>query len=225
MTDVRRGMQTASGSMDYDTFTDEMSKLLRKAWGDDWGTFTEDEPTGTGGDDVILPVITYDIVERTRTKNGLKSLDPVEFDTIPDPENPKHSVKLYRQWFDVMMEFRVFHNTNREARILMEEFETFVFTYKKYFKNLGISDIIFEKEKPPKVESRWSKDLPTRTLQYFVRIERITTIRSNNFIGINTAVKDANIMNPPMEGVRETIIGSKMDPMIEQYRSQFRINQ
>ncbi|WP_421019315.1 hypothetical protein, partial [Klebsiella pneumoniae] len=82
--------------------------------------FTEDEPTGTDGNDVSVAVITFDVKERTRTKNGLKSIDPVKFDTIPDPEDPRHSLELYRQWFDVMMEFRVFHNTKREARILME---------------------------------------------------------------------------------------------------------
>lgn len=223
--EVRRGMQTAEGSLDYDQFTDEINRLLRLAWGDDWGTFTEDEPTGTDGNDVPVPVITFDLESRKRTKYGVKSLEPVHFDTIPDPENPAHSMKLYRQWFDVEMVFRVFHNTNRAARLLMEEFEDFLFTYKSHLKHIGISELVFQEEKKPTVESRWSQKLAARTLLYLVRIERITTVRSNNFVEIETTVKDAKITNPPMDGVRETIVGSKMDPMIAQYRSQMKITE
>lgn len=176
----RRGIQTAEGSMDFDEFTDHMSDLLSKAWGSDWGTFTQEEPlSNNGSEETPIPVITFDTFERVPSKSH-KSPDPILFDKIVDPTDQRRSIKVYRQWFDLEAEFKIYHTSNKEARILMEDLETFLFTYKAYFKNKGISDICFAAELQPKVESRWSKDLATRTLRYLVRIERILTIHSHN---------------------------------------------
>lgn len=179
--------QTYDGSMDFDEFTDKMNELLSLAWGRDWGFFTEDEPLGGDPDGIAVPVITFDTFERVRSESH-RSLDPILFDKIKDPSDPSTTIKLYRMWFDMEVDFKIFHTSNRESRRLMDRFERFLFQYKGYFKNQGISDIIFLAETKPTVESRWNKELARRNLRYLVRIERITTIRSNNLNQVNTIV-------------------------------------
>jgi hypothetical protein len=181
------GQQTSSGSMDLDEFTCEVSRLMGLAYPDENITFTEDEPLGNSPDGISAPVITFDTHERTRSKSH-KSLDPIHFDTIPDPDYPDYHIKLYRMWFDVEMDFNVYATTNRKAKQLMNLFEEFLFTYKGYFKDSGISDIIFLAETKPKVESRWNMELACRNLRYLVRIERITTVRSYNLKKVNLVV-------------------------------------
>lgn len=192
-TEFRRGMQTYDGSMDFDQFTDRIREMLSSAWGDTWGTFTQHEPNDSVGEteQVLIPVITFDTYERVPSTSH-KSPDPILYDTIIDESDGRSTIKLYRQWFDLEAEFKIYHENNRDARILMEDFEGFLFTYKGYFKHLGISDIIFAAELQPKVESRWNKDLSVRTLRYLVRIERILTIRSNTLQKINVSSVSSN---------------------------------
>lgn len=167
----------STGTMDLDDFSDKVSELLEMVRPD--VTFTMDEPTGNDPEGVTLPVITFDTYERVRSKS-FKSLEPILFDHVKNPDFPGSTLKLYRMWFDTEVEFHIFHQTNREARTLLNEFEDFLFTYKGHFKELGISDMIFLAELPPTVITKWQMDVPRRTLRYLVRIERITTVRSNN---------------------------------------------
>lgn len=216
-------MYKARGSMDLDKFTDVMKDLLSRAWGENWGTFTLDEPTGTDSEKkaLPLPVITFDSEERTRSASH-RSLDPIHYETFRDPTDPRSVVKLYRMWFDVKVVFNIIHDTNREARILMEEFEDFLFTFKGFFKEYGISDMIFEKETKPQVVTKWQNKLSQRTICYLVRIERITTIRSNTLNGIGEDVfpsLDVTTENP----APEQIIPSG-NSLIEAYQNQFRTN-
>jgi hypothetical protein len=195
-----RGMQFARGSMDIEAFTNAISGLLKKAWGDNWGEFIFDEPVGNEPERTIIPKITFDTYERVRSKTH-KSLDPILFDQRRDPDNPDNFIKVYRMWFDVEVDFKIYHNTNREARILMDQFEEFLFLYKGHLKSLGISDIIFLAETKPEVVTKWNKSLCERNLRYLVRIERITTVRSNTFKEINTVVEDALPHNVDKESV------------------------
>lgn len=169
----RRGMQTAYGNLDFEEFTDKVKELLSRAWGENTVTFMHDEPTGNVPEGVTLPVITYDTYERVRSESH-KSLEPIRFDRIPNPEREGEIIDLYRMWFDIETEFKIYHTTNRDARILMTEFEDFLWRYKSYFKEIGISDIIFLAELKPDVVEKFGQRLPERKLRYLIRVERIT---------------------------------------------------
>lgn len=206
--------QMAEGNIGIDEFTDKVLELTSLAWGEEWGTFTLEEPVGNDQENLKAPIITYDTHERVRSESH-KSLDPILFDNVRDPHDPGASIKRYRMWFDVEMEFKIYHETNRDARILMEEFETLLFTYKGYFKNMGISDIIFLAETKPMVTTLWQQELPTRTLRYLVRIERITTIRSS-------ALQKATSVRIDTESLKKAT-AQKEDSLISNYRGQQRI--
>lgn len=186
----------ASGNLDVEGLTDEIGRLLKMSWGEDWGTFQLDEPLGNDPEQISIPIITYDFQERVRSESH-RSLDPILFDTVVDTEN-KQIVKLYRSWFDICLVFSAYHTNNRECIQLMSELEAFLFAYKGHFKNLGISDLIFQKEVKPTVKTRWSTQVVERQIQYLVRIERITQVRSGVINDIT--MKDTTTTKSPLYG-------------------------
>lgn len=205
--------------MDFDAFTDRMNELLKRAWGDDWGDFIQSEPTGNNPDKLVLPVIVYDTLRRVPSVSH-KSPEPILYDKIRDEDHPTTFLELYRQWFDMEVNFFVYHQTNRDARILMEAFEDFLFEYKDYFKDLGISDIVFQSEEPPQVVTMWGKELPQRNLRYLVRIERIRTKRSNT----------TQVINPVVQGQQDSFAGTQQSrngqsAVLQHYGEQLRLEE
>lgn len=211
----RRGMQTAQGTMDVDQFTELMNGLLKKAWGEDWGKFIQKEPTSNDPEKLVLPVIVYDTQRRVPSTSH-PSPDPILFDKIKDEDHEGTFLNLYRQWFDMEINFWIYHQTNRDATILMAEFEAILFEYKDYFKDLGISDIKFQSEEPPQIVQAWGKDLPQRNLVYLIRLERVLTSRLNS----------TKVIDPVVLGQDEAYASSrkKETPLMKAYREQFNLN-
>lgn len=162
----------ANGNIDIEGFTDKLKELLDKVWGNKWGEFTMESPTGQNPDNIPLPVITFGVVHRVPSKGkiGLKGR-PTEIYT--DPENSDYSLILNRKWFDCQIEFLFFHSTNLDARKLMQRFEIFMETYVGYFKEAGISELIFQEEVDSQLSSKYKDGLPSTCLHYTLVIERI----------------------------------------------------
>lgn len=212
---------TAKGSMNMEQLTDIIADLVDKKWASDSldegdgkpPRFTIDEPTNTDPTKLYLPTITFDVYERVRSASH-RSIDPIFYGYCDDPNDERRKLKQYRTWFDVEVEFKIYHETNKEAAALMEEFEIFLFEYKPYLKERGLSELIFLAELPPTVETRWQRVIPVRTLRYLVRIERVITLRSN---------KLATISTPRMDGKAD--INHDDSPLMTNYRDQMRIEE
>lgn len=186
----------ASGNLDVEQLTDEIGRLLKMSWGEEWGSFQLDEPLGNDPEEILIPIITYDFLDRVRSETH-RSLDPILFDSFVDKDN-NQVVKLYRNWFDINLVFSAYHINNKECIQLISELEAFLFAYKGHFKNLGISDLIFQREVKPTVKTRWSKQVVQRQIQYLVRIERITQVRSN--VVKDIAMRDTTLTNSSLHG-------------------------
>lgn len=210
---------TAKCSMNMEQLTDMLMELVEKRWASDGDIhcnpprFTIEEPTDTDPTKLYLPTITFDIYERVRSASH-RSIDPVYYGEIDDPHDERRKIKQYRSWFDIEVEFKIHHESNREAAALLEEFEIFLFEYKPYLKEQGLSELIFLAELPPTVVTRWQRVIPVRTLRYLVRIERIITLRSN---------KLATISTPRMDG--KTDVTYDDSPLMKNYRDQMRIEE
>lgn len=196
MSDVYSDTLVSEGNLDIDGFSSVINDLLKKAWGDDWGTFQLDEALGDEPELTSIPIITYDYEGRKRSSSH-PSLDPILFDSFTDKENSQ-IVKVFRQWFDVQMVFKIHHITNRQAMELMADFEDFLFTYKGHLKKLGLSDIIFEEERKPQIRKDWNRHTVQRILVYSVRLERLTEQRSN--ISKEVTLVDSDTTTNPMFG-------------------------
>lgn len=162
----------AKGNIDLEGFTDKLKELLDGAWEDDWGTFTMESPTGNDIDSANLPVITFNVVHRTPSK-GKIGVKARVMESIEDPENSDYILILHRQWFDCVVEYLTFDCTNRCARHLADRFEMFMETYRGYFKEQGISEMLFQEEVDSKLSSKYKEGVPSNCLRYFMVLERI----------------------------------------------------
>lgn len=179
----------AKGNTDIEGFTNRVKSLLDKSWEDGWGEFTIENPTGQDADNLNFPIVTFDVVKRIPStgKIGLKAR-PTE--AILDPENADYTLILHRRWFDCIGEFTVFHRTNKEVRSLLTRLEMFLETYRGFFKDEGVSELIFKEEIDPRLALKFKDGIPSGTLQYLIVIERIVVERTRTTKEIRSKIKE-----------------------------------
>lgn len=190
------GRQYADGNLStIDEWTDWVKFILDAAWGAGWGEFTIENPIETNPEDVHLPIITYELAHR-KPSDSIRGIKPRAMEIVPDPDIPNHKITVYRQWFDCLIDFHVWHKTNREAELLKNQLEDLMLGYSGFFKQKGVSEILFLEENPPDVSTKWRLDIPRRTLRYFVRLEKITPVREIDIQRLATVV-DVAMQLPP----------------------------
>lgn len=185
---IHNGRLHAQGNVDTEGFADLLDRLLKAAWGQTWGTFTDKNPTGTTPEEVPLPIISWDVRERIPSE-AMKQIKHRNWGTEPDPDNFGEFLTTFRQWFDCTIEFKVWAKTSREAKALLRKLEDVLLTYAGYFKEKGVSEITFLAETRGDVETAGRQDLACRVLAYRVRTEHITAVRTAALNEIITKVE------------------------------------
>ncbi|MCX7610391.1 MAG: hypothetical protein N2043_02235 [Ignavibacterium sp.] len=194
---VSRGMAEEFWTFGIEDFLTLLHQLINVSWkksdGGSWGTFSYEEPKSISEEmdgQNLFPWITFDVLERVPSKSH-KGLKPRQFEYVQDPDNPDDYFRVYRQWYDCLIEFAVFAKTNKEAIDTQMRLEALIHQYLGLFKEYGISDIVFLKETGSKSTnaSRWNNDIPHRTIAYLVRIERIIAVRETYLKNIESEVR------------------------------------
>lgn len=167
----------AQGNVTLDEFFDKLQEMLRIAWGPTWGEFAEASSTIDPAEDISMPRILYELEERVPAKeySGLKHR---LYSEEPDPEDPAYRISIYRQWFHCTVDFYCIHANRRGARELAEQFEQFLSSWVGYFKDLGISEILFEAEHKPQLAEEHRQRMGVRTLRYRITCMRPLLVRS-----------------------------------------------
>ena len=167
-----------------------LKKLCNSAWGDDWGELSPDLKRGEDASKIILPQITVELNEKDIADG--KPLKPQLTDIIKETDeegNPTgDSFLIYRQWYDCIVEFNIYANTNQEARKIQKKFESLISVYTGYLKRNGVSEILFSKETSPKNSLNYNERVPMRCIYYYVRFESITSVRQSVINKINTSI-------------------------------------
>lgn len=172
-----------------------LKKLLNAAWGSNWGEISPDLKKGEDSSKIVTPQITVDINNRDIAEK--MPLKPVLINTVKEKVNGEYtgdSLLIYRQWFDCVIEFDFYGRTSKETRDLQYRFESLLAIYTGYLKRQGISEIIFLKEVSARNSLNFTEQTPMKCLMYWVRFERITSIRQSliNKINANIGVKAIN---------------------------------
>ena len=173
MTEAR---YTAQSTADIEKLTDMIHTLLNAVWGSDWGVFSNEDPTDNDSMQAPMPHIVYNLVSRRITED--KQLKRKQAGTFPDEDHPGHNITKYSMMFDCELEFAIYAQSRIEATRTAQRFEEFMEDYKGYFKEQGISEILFLEESRPDVSTEYRQDIPHRIVTYLVRIERISIVRS-----------------------------------------------
>lgn len=168
----------SSQACDLNQFTSLIHRMLRAAWGKDWGTFCEAFPNGRDPQDITLPAITY-LVKTKRPgivgKDGTREIKPRfrEHFILPEGTNSSaQAVNVYAQWLDHEIAFEVWEETNTALVELAERFEDFMMTYAGYFKSQGVGEIIFDRMVTGYESKKWRDNLVCRHYTYYVRLEK-----------------------------------------------------
>lgn len=178
---------------DIDQLGELIRKVLNAAWGGDWGDISPELKVDETYKDILLPQITFDINSR-EVADGT-SVKPKLTDTISEIVNGKKTgdgFNIYRQWFDCIVEFNFWGRNTLEARQLMNRFEGLMGAYSGYLKKQGISEIFFLKEIAPKQSMKYIEGIPMRSLMYYVRLERIQSVRVSMLQKIDIEVSATN---------------------------------
>lgn len=166
-----------------------LRRVLNAAWGDGWGILSLDYPRGEDPDKLVLPQITFDVNSREISEKT--SIKPILTETISEVvagQKTGDAFNLYRQWFDCIVEFNFWGRTNLEARKLMARFEGLIGAYSGYLKRQGISEIFFLKEINPHQSMHFLDGVPMRSLMYYIRLERISSVRLSTIKRIDLEV-------------------------------------
>jgi hypothetical protein len=166
-------------------FADLLNNLLKAAWGDGWGTFTDQFPTGTTPEALPLPIITWDVELRIPSE-AMKQHKQKRWDSVPDPDNPGEMLHTYIQWYDNEVCFSVWTKTSREAKALTSKLEDALLMYTGYFKEKGIFEMTFLSERPGGVKPEGRQDLAYRKLTYLIRTQHTTLMRARSLENITT---------------------------------------
>lgn len=159
-----------------DSFVDTLQKLLNTAWGPDWGEFGEEVTSLNDPENVKLPQIVFHLTQRIPNQQ-LTPLKKKFHEAFPDPYYPGHNVEVWRKWYDCKVTFYCYARTNREARYVANRFESFLDTYAGYFKEQGLSELIFLGEEEVERTRLSGGLLPVRVLSYLFRIEEVQVVR------------------------------------------------
>lgn len=184
------GRHTSDGNIStIDELADCIKIILDAAWGENWGTFKPCIEKGDTVDGIKGPIITYDINRREVSENT--NIKPQLMDTykeIVDGKPTGDAIKVYRQWFDCIVEFDIWGRNSLETRKISENFEKIINAYIGNIKKLGISEMFFLNEVPATVSVNYKKDITMRPIMYFVKFERIQTVRTSTIKKIETKV-------------------------------------
>lgn len=159
-----------------DSFVDTLRRLLDAAWGPGWGEFTEETSVLNDPEQVALPYIVFHLESRVPNKE-LTPLKRKFHGAVADPHFEGYNIEVWRKWYDCKIRFYCFARTNREARYWANKLEAFIDTYVGYFKENGLSELLFLGENEPERTRMAGGLLPVRSLDYLARIEEIHVAR------------------------------------------------
>jgi len=148
-----------------DGFSNALHKILNAAWGNNWGIYSEEEPTGNDPETQPAPHITFELRERKRAEQ-FKSFRSHVMHVMDDPDNPGFHLTIKQRIFKCNVAWKCYHKTNRASRVMAGKLEYFLENYVGYFKEHGLLQLEFEKEEKPKIEKSSRQKLCETTLIY-----------------------------------------------------------
>ncbi|HBG5344416.1 TPA: hypothetical protein KQG29_004443 [Clostridioides difficile] len=170
----------------FEKMEEILGDILKVELEDNWGAISFDTIKKDGTNKIILPQINY-IVKLRETSKG-KSHKPMLTDVIDESNENKEKtgkvIKVYRQSFDCILEFRFLAKTQRECRKLMEDFEDIIVSYTGFLKKKGLGEIFFLKEMSTEDNIGFDKNISVKISEYFIRLEKVKTLNVNKLKSI-----------------------------------------
>lgn len=178
----------------FEKIEEMLEGILKIELDDNWGVISFDTIKKDETDKIILPQINYSVKLREIAKG--KSHKPTLTDVVDELDENKEKtgkvIKVYRQSFDCILEFRFLAKTQRECRRLMEDFEDIIVSYTGFLKKKGLGEIFFLKEISTEESMGFDKNSSVKISEYFIRLEKVKILNVNKLknIEMKFSVKD-----------------------------------
>lgn len=157
--------------------------------------FTEEEPDIESETETI----TFGLVKRVPGAFGqgspfeadVKNMRPVFRETGADVENPGYNYAVHGYWYDNIVKFTCWAQTNKAANTRAEWFESLMSEYDWWFKLQGVNRVLFWGRDADIVTVIDNNKWYGRPLNYFVRTEKLRVFSEKQMeeILIRLAVK------------------------------------
>lgn len=185
--DVR---QQSEGNLDYDGLTTLMKRLLTAAWGDKWGVFTADAPSGNDPNNVNFPVITYSLkfLRPGLVGKSTREIRPRQRftdDREVDGTQPMTTI-IKGQVMDAEIVFEVWEETNAKVEKLAKKFRDFMNLYSGYFVSQGLRNIQFLMMNDQSENGRFRDNTVCRKFIYQIQFEELTEVPTDVIKFIDT---------------------------------------
>jgi len=155
--------------------------------------FTEESPNMVGNEGQtsagimidkgpMQPTIVYSLVRKEPGSIGKTPFGPQKDyrkrlrESVKFDSNPAHTVEIYAQSFDNLVQFDCCTLDNFTANRLVNWFEKFMNLYQWVLKKNGVQQIIYWQRLKDATVSKWRQDLVVRTVQFYFRTEEIDEV-------------------------------------------------
>lgn len=108
-------------------------------------------------------------------EGSVKNLRPIIRENVPDPDAPGYRKVISGKWYDNVIKFTCWAQTNKEAIERAFWFESFMEKYTWFFVASGVPRVIFWGQETDILINNDGQKLYGRPLLYYVKTEEITT--------------------------------------------------
>lgn len=107
-------------------------------------------------------------------EGSVRNLRPIIRESKQDPDAPGYRKVILGKWYDNLVRFTCWAQTNKEAISRSIWFEQFIDKYTWYFKASGVQRVIFWRQEEDKFLDNDGKKLYGRPMLFYVKTEELT---------------------------------------------------
>ena len=131
-----------------------------------------------------------------RVFDSKKEYKPRLRESVKDPLVMGHTVQIYGQFFDNIVQFDSWSNDPRTSDRLIRWFEQFMRLKLANLVQHGLSQGMFFKRLEDQTDRTWRQAFFVRGTQYYFRTEQLEAIYSKDILNIDISIEAREVPNP-----------------------------
>jgi len=141
----------------------------------------------------IVPTVTWSL--KTVEPGGLgkpfdsrKELKPRLRESTKDPYVTGHTVEIWGQWFDNIVQFDAWTSGFKASERLLTWMEQFLKLYAGFLRERGVSNVFFWKREEERQINTWRQQMPVKSTQFYFRTEEIEAVYQRDILKIDVSL-------------------------------------
>lgn len=151
-----------------------------------------------------------------------KEFKPRLRESVKDPLVPGHTVEIYGQVFDNVVQFDCWSNDPRTSDRLVRWYEQFMSLFAGSLRRAGLNNLMFLKRPEGDTNQTWRQAFSVKGTQYLVRTEQLEASYSRDILNINISISSSQTTPPGANEIRwiaDQMVSGNLSS--QEYRSLF----